>query len=64
MTTWYVVYDTLTGNAVSFTTIIDLPLPAGLDYRQLDDSEVVLLDNGTGYWNPTTLRLEPTPETP
>jgi hypothetical protein len=53
----FVVYETATGRAVSFGTVIADPLPNGLTSRALSDTEAEVVRLGGGRWFASELRV-------
>ncbi len=59
-----VVYETSTGNPVSFGTVVADPLPAGLTSLVLTQIEWDGIRDGTKRWDPATLTVIDTPPDP
>ena len=56
---WYMVYDKLTGAAVSCGSVLADPMPDGYGVEPLGTARP---DFSQMQWNPQTLALEPIPQ--
>ena len=57
METWYIVYQTADGEAVSIGSVLANPLPAGLQTFQVPSEQIDALLSGDLRWNSATLSL-------
>jgi hypothetical protein len=56
---WYVVYTLSDGEAFSYGTVLAEDMPEGFGVLALSEPESVMILEGTGLWNPSTLQVEP-----